>query len=117
MVWRLRQMAACVSRQPRALFTSSGLPDAPISQDSLFHESKINHENDCNQSDPDRIQVQISQVDPTLEDGWRHTMVAPNTRQVMLSGLQPGQKIWVRVRGVRLGSEAGWTEPASIIMV
>jgi len=31
--------------------------------------------------------------------------------------LQPGQKIWVRVRGVKLGSEARWSEPIAIIVV
>lgn len=62
-------------------------------------------------------EIQIAQGDPTLEESWRHATVAPNTRNIVLSGLQPGQKIWVRVRGVKLGSEARWSEPIAIIVV
>lgn len=62
-------------------------------------------------------EVQITHGDPTLEDNWRHAAVAPNTRSIVLSGLPLAQKVWVRVRGVRLGSEARWTEPVGIIVV
>lgn len=62
-------------------------------------------------------EIQIAQGDPTLEESWRHAMVAPNTRNIVLSGLPLAQKVWIRVRGVKLGSEARWTEPIGIIVV
>ena len=61
--------------------------------------------------------VQITQLDPTVEANWAHTATSKTSSHIQLTGLTPGQSYWLRMRGIGTNGVGLWTEPLNIMVV
>jgi len=61
-------------------------------------------------------EIQTAQVDPNIENNWRHQLTSLSCSHIVLEGLIPARTYWLRLRGIsRLGTGV-WTEPYMIII-
>lgn len=60
-------------------------------------------------------EVQISQSDPTREEGWRHVLTVLSPQRIVLDGLAAGAT-WLRLRGVGDDGYGPWSEPVSVVV-
>ncbi len=61
--------------------------------------------------------VQIAQLDPTVEANWAHTTTSKTASHIQLTGLTPGQSYWLRMRGIGSNGVGLWTDPLNIMVV
>ena len=62
-------------------------------------------------------ELQISEGDPTVEGNWRQYSIFTHASQMVVSGLTPGQKISLRLRGIGDLGAGGWSEAITIIVL
>lgn len=60
-------------------------------------------------------EIQISQTDPALDDGWRHALTVLVPQRIVLDGLAPGAT-WLRLRAVGSEGYGAWSEPVSVVV-
>jgi hypothetical protein len=60
-------------------------------------------------------QVQTS-LDPEPGTGWTDAGTFPNTRGIILTGLQRGKDIWARIRAIGPNGPGPWSDPATTMV-
>ena len=62
-------------------------------------------------------EIQITQGDPKIESNWQHALSSVTCTHIVITGLNPAQIYWVRVRGLDSNGGGIWSDPISIIVV
>ncbi len=62
-------------------------------------------------------EIQITQGDPKIESNWQHALSSVTCMHILISGLNPGQTYWLRVRGIDSNGAGVWSDPLSIIVI
>ena len=62
-------------------------------------------------------EVQITQLDPMIEENWKHALWSTTATHIHLPDLIPGQSYWLRIRGIGTNGVGLWTEPLHMMVV
>ena len=62
-------------------------------------------------------EVQITQLDPMVEENWKHALWSTTATHIHLPDLIPGQSYWLRIRGIGTNGVGLWTDPLHMIVV
>ena len=62
-------------------------------------------------------EVQICDGDPTVEGNWRQYTIFTHASQMVVSGLTPGRKVSLRLRGFGDLGAGAWSEAITIIVI
>jgi hypothetical protein len=62
-------------------------------------------------------ELQIAEVDPTVEANWRQYAIFASASRMEIKGLTPGHKFSVRVRGIGVNGPGSWSETVTLMVV
>jgi len=55
--------------------------------------------------------------DPGVETGWVLASITSGCNRILLEGLTPLQRVWVRLRGINGDGPGLWTDPAGEVVL
>ena len=61
-------------------------------------------------------ELQIAEGDPTLEDNWHQHAIFTNGSKMVVTGLTPGHRVSVRVRGINAAGPGAWSDTVTLIV-
>ena len=62
-------------------------------------------------------EVAINTGDPSVEASWIYEGTHKNANRILLEGLTPTQRVWVRMRGIGTNGPGAWTDPAGTVVL
>ena len=61
-------------------------------------------------------ELQIAEGDPTVEENWHQHAIYTNGSKMVVSGLTPGHRVSVRVRGINAAGPGAWSDTVTLIV-
>ena len=61
-------------------------------------------------------ELQIAEGDPTVEENWHQHKIYTNSSKMIVSGLTPGHRVSVRVRGINAAGSGAWSDTVTLIV-
>jgi hypothetical protein len=61
-------------------------------------------------------ELQIAEGDPTLEESWHQHAIFTNGSKMVVTGLTPGHRVSVRVRGINAAGPGAWSDTVTLIV-
>ncbi len=61
-------------------------------------------------------ELQIAEGDPTVEENWHQHKIYTNSSKMIVSGLTPGHRVSVRVRGINSAGMGVWSDTVTLIV-
>ena len=61
-------------------------------------------------------ELQLAEGDPTVEDHWHQYDIYSQSSKMVISGLTPGHRVSVRVRGFNVAGAGAWSDIVTLIV-
>ena len=61
-------------------------------------------------------ELQIAEGDPTNEENWHQYAIFTNGSKMVITGLTPGHRVSVRVRGINAAGPGAWSDTVTLIV-
>lgn len=61
-------------------------------------------------------ELQIAEGDPTNEENWHQYAIFTNGSKMVVTGLTPGHRVSVRVRGINAAGPGAWSDTVTLIV-
>jgi len=61
-------------------------------------------------------ELQIAEGDPTVEENWHQHAIYTNGSKMVVTGLTPGHRVSVRVRGINAAGPGAWSDTVTLIV-
>ena len=61
-------------------------------------------------------ELQLAEGDPTVEENWHQNDIFTQSSKMVISGLTPGHRVSVRVRGINAAGAGAWSDIVTLIV-
>ena len=61
-------------------------------------------------------ELQLAEGDPTVEENWHQYDIFTQSSKMVISGLTPGHRVSVRVRGINAAGAGAWSDIVTLIV-